>query len=315
MNETLLPFQNFDQACHAVLELLQNQFGFDLWMMTRTLEDEWVVLQAQDKSYQVQEGQVFRWQDSFCSRMVQGEGPNIAPDSDLISAYAQAPIGQQVDIKSYIGLPVYRQDGELFGTLCAIDPNIQPETIREAQPTIELMAKLLGALISKEFELLESKRNCKQALTLAETDKLTNCLNRRGWERATEAATIENKSLGTPVHVFIIDLDNMKKVNDEQGHLAGDALIKRTAELLYTHLADQDVIARLGGDEFGVITFNQSPQEADTWLNQINHLFQESDIVASIGYAKHYPQQEFKETIHQADSIMYKIKKSKNQTY
>lgn len=311
MNESLLPYQSFDQACRAVLEALQNQFGFDLWMMTRTLEDEWVVLQAKDQFYQVQEGQVFRWQDSFCSRMVQGEGPNIAPNSDLISAYAQAPIGQQVDIKAYIGLPVYRQDGELFGTLCAIDPHTQPEKIREAQPTIELMAKLLGTLISKEFELLESKRNCKQALNLAETDKLTNCLNRRGWERATKAAIIENKSLGTPVHVFIIDLDNMKKVNDEQGHLAGDALIKRSAELLYTHLADQDVIARLGGDEFGVITFNQSPQEADIWLNQLTRLFQASDIAASIGHAKHHPQQEFEETIYHADSIMYQVKKSK----
>ncbi|WP_321277257.1 sensor domain-containing diguanylate cyclase [Thiomicrorhabdus indica] len=312
MNPIIQPYESFDQACHDVLKALQKQYGFDLWMLTRTFEDNWIVLQAEDQFYQVEEGQVFKWDDSFCSRMVRGEGPNIAPNSDLVLTYAEAPIAKQVDIKAYVGLPIYRKDGQLFGTLCAIDSQVQPEKIHEAQPTIELMAKLLSTLINKEFELLESKRDCKRALNLAETDKLTNIMNRRGWETAAKDAIRENKLFGTPVHVFVLDLDNLKEINDQLGHSRGDNLIKQTAELLEQFVSDKDVLARLGGDEFGIITFNHSQQSVESWNHKLKSFFENTGINISVGYAKHKPQNSFELTFNQADKAMYRKKNQKS---
>ena len=77
--EVLLPVEiskllNFETAAQAVLAYLQALVGFDLWMVTRTEGNDWIVLQASDRGYGIQEGDMFTWADSFCSRMIQGQG-------------------------------------------------------------------------------------------------------------------------------------------------------------------------------------------------------------------------------------------------
>jgi diguanylate cyclase (GGDEF)-like protein/PAS domain S-box-containing protein len=72
-----------------------------------------------------------------------------------------------------------------------------------------------------------------------------------------------------PVSIIIADVDGLKAVNDEQGHLAGDALIKRTAVLLKKTFSSEDVSARLGGDEFGVLMPNIGTAEAENKLAQL----------------------------------------------
>lgn len=88
-------FHDFESAGRAVLAFLHHRLGFGLWMVTRTEGEDWIVLQTEGQAYDVNPGQVFCWTDSFCFRMVKGDGPRIAPDSDVIPAYAAAPIGQQ----------------------------------------------------------------------------------------------------------------------------------------------------------------------------------------------------------------------------
>jgi len=96
----LPPFKDFESASRAVLTYLHEQLGFGLWMMTRTEGRDWIVLQVEDHYYNVKEGTVFTWTDSFCSQMVQGFGPRVAPCSREIPVYEAAPIGQQVTIKA-----------------------------------------------------------------------------------------------------------------------------------------------------------------------------------------------------------------------
>lgn len=70
---------NFESAGQAVLAYLHQRLGFKLWMLTRTEGDDWIVLHTEDHGYGVQAGQVFRWSESFCSRMVQGQGKAWTP--------------------------------------------------------------------------------------------------------------------------------------------------------------------------------------------------------------------------------------------
>ena len=140
-------FKNFESASREVLAFLHKRLGFGLWMMTRTVGNDWIVLQVEDHYYNVQEGTVFNWCDSFCSRMVEGEGPQVAPNSDLVAVYKNAEIGRKVKIGAYIGVPIYQKDNTLFGTLCAIDPNPQSEDIHQELPLINLMGKMLATLL------------------------------------------------------------------------------------------------------------------------------------------------------------------------
>ncbi|WP_296935502.1 diguanylate cyclase [uncultured Marinobacter sp.] len=84
-------------------------------------------------------------------------------------------------------------------------------------------------------------------------DSLTQLLNRRAFNASLvrclgEAGRQEVRSV-----LMLIDLDYFKPVNDEGGHLVGDDLLKRLAELFRESVRQSDTVARLGGDEFGII--------------------------------------------------------------
>jgi hypothetical protein len=87
---------DFRSEVTRILTFLQDRYGFNLWMFTRTEGDDWIVVNAADRGYDVKDGDVFRWADSFCNLMVLGQGPQIAPNSDLVPCYLSAEIGKQV---------------------------------------------------------------------------------------------------------------------------------------------------------------------------------------------------------------------------
>ncbi len=158
-----------------MLAYLHERFGFKLWMMTRTEGEDWIVLHTEDHGYGVQEGTVFRWADSFCSRMVEGLGPKIAPSADKVPVYVEAPIGQQVPIGAYIGVPLAKPDGTLFGTLCAIDPEEQPEDIVDHLPLIELLAQSLATILTSDLNAVEQTRLAEQ------TRRAEQALREQNW--------------------------------------------------------------------------------------------------------------------------------------
>lgn len=135
------------QVVASVLRYLHDQVGFSIWMVTRVQSDDWIVLHAVDTYYGIQPGSIYRWSDTFCSRMVEGQGPSVAPSSSAVPAYAMAPIRKEFPIGAYVGVPITRDDGSLFGTLCAIDPTPQPRSVADQLPTVELLARLLGRVL------------------------------------------------------------------------------------------------------------------------------------------------------------------------
>jgi GAF domain-containing protein len=150
------PLEGFKHASEQVLTFLQNRHRVGLWMVTRTVGESWVALTTLDRGYGVVDGDLFRWSDSICSRMVRGEGPRVAPDVAVVPAYATAPIVRQLHIGAYVGVPLVGPDGSLFGTLCGIDPLPRPDTIVDDQPLFELQARLLSTILAAELRAVPS---------------------------------------------------------------------------------------------------------------------------------------------------------------
>lgn len=112
--------------------------------------------------------------------------------------------------------------------------------------------KALNAL--KESE--EKLRN--QAIT----DELTGLFNRRGFLALVEKQLLiagRNKKM---TYLLYADVDNLKQVNDNQGHAAGDDLICRAANVLTSVCRESDIVGRLGGDEFAVLLTDAKNEEA-----------------------------------------------------
>jgi diguanylate cyclase (GGDEF)-like protein len=88
---------------------------------------------------------------------------------------------------------------------------------------------------------------------LARTDPLTGLLNRRGLNEALDRETARARRTGSSVALVLLDLDRFKRLNDSQGHGAGDAALVAVADVLRRGLRAGDVAGRWGGDEFGIV--------------------------------------------------------------
>ena len=295
-------FQNFKTAACKILKFLQARLGFGLWMVTRTSGDDWIVLASESAggAYQVVEGDVFRWTDSFCYHMVQGKTPRFAPRSSEVPEYASAPIGKQVSISAYIGVPLLRKDGSLFGTLCAIDPEPQSDALKAELPLVELLSKLLSTVLEAEASNLD-----------AMTDPLTGLGNRRHWDLRMTSEESRCRRYGNPACVLSIDLDRLKLLNDSKGHSSGDELLKLAAVALRQACRDHDVIARLGGDEFGVLAVECDFNGGKKIVERLESAFQKNNVKASIGMALRRSKQTLNQAWEEADQAMYVVKRSR----
>lgn len=305
---------DFASASQATIHFLRQQFGLDMWMVTRTEGNDWIVLAVEESHYGTRPGAVFRWSDSFCSRMVSGMGPRIAPDARQVEAYATAPIAAQIRIGAYVGVPIWRQDGSLFGTLCAIDPEPQSEHIKEGQPVIELLADLLSSLLHAELMNADSQRRAEHAEAEATRDGLTSLYNRRGWDELIKREEERCRRYGNPACVVSIDLDDLKVTNDTQGHAAGDKLLIATAEAIRAAVRGNDVVARIGGDEFSVLGIECDRDDTDVLVRRLRERFQTAGVRASIGYANRHPERGLQAASEEADANMYAEKKRRRLT-
>lgn len=305
-------FKSFHDAGQAVLNFLYKRFGFGLWMITRVEGDDWIILQTEDHAYDIHAGQVFNWADSFCSQMVLSNGPKIAPLSDDIPAYHQAPIAQQLKIKAYIGHPLTKEDGSLFGTLCAIDPEPKSESLKEEQNLIELLGDLLSQILQTELREIEQTRKNERLQAEALRDPLTGLYNRRAWDQFILAEEERCQLYGHPATVFMLDLNDLKFINDMHGHAAGDELIRQTAVILTESCRNTDIIARLGGDEFAILTVENDLESSQAHQKRIVQNLQAKQISAAIGFALRDPSNGILTACLQADKNMYQNKLKRN---
>ena len=113
------------------------------------------------------------------------------------------PLTNKSGIKSYIGQPLFHEDGSLFGTLCAIDPQTKSEAIIQEVELIELFGNLLSNILQAELRQNEQIRQCERLEAEALRDGLTGLYNRRAWEQLVNAEVERCKRYGHPTAVFL----------------------------------------------------------------------------------------------------------------
>lgn len=302
---------NFESASIRALIFLRQKLGFQLCMVTRAEGNDWTVLHSDDKGYGVVPGDVFNWDDSFCCEMVKGLGPNIAADANQVPAYAAAEIGRKIPIGAYIGVPLRIADGRLFGTLCGIDPSVQPDDISEHQELIEMLGEMLSTILQMELRVDEEERRAERFQAQALTDALTGLYNRGGWEQLLAKEEARYQRYRQSSVVIVVDLDDLKTVNDLQGHAAGDSLIKRAASALQAASRSEDVVARLGGDEFGIIGVGCDLAAGQALCSRLEAALDAEGIKASYGLAVTTRSTRIAAALTIADNEMYEQKRQK----
>lgn len=170
--------------------------------------------------------------------------------------------------------------------------------------------EVVGAVVTF-WDITERKNNNEKIKYLSCHDYLTGLYNRSCFENAL----IEiDKEINLPISIIFADVNGLKLTNDIFGHTAGDALIKKSAEVLKKVCREQDVVARVGGDEFILVLPNTQQAEAKNIINKIKHEISNEKIEAikcsmSLGCAtKKIAFEDIHRIIEIAEDQMYKDK-------
>jgi len=151
--------------------------------------------------------------------------------------------------------PAAGRAGRAAETAPAADaPSLAGIPPTELTPRVNAAIGMLMAEVQKlREELAQSKKRIEFLETLADQDALAPVLNRRAFVRELTRMMAYAERYDVPGSVLYFDVDQMKQVNDDLGHAAGDIVLRRVAETLVRESRASDVVGRLGGDEYAVI--------------------------------------------------------------
>lgn len=131
--------------------------------------------------------------------------------------------------------------------------NIVDQMIDETKSLVQSGKRLQNRMKVSSEDLKQLHQELEKSQAEAQTDTLTNLLNRRGFEKKFELERIRAKQNDSLFSVIMLDIDHFKKVNDTFGHLVGDNLLRSLAQLFKAHLRKNDIAARYGGEEFLIL--------------------------------------------------------------
>lgn len=165
-------------------------------------------------------------------------------------------------------------------------------------------ATLLASIQFFVTNSLDRKKQQAYLEKLSYRDMLTGLYNRNRYiERLEAYKQVQDQQIGA----IYIDLNGLKKVNDEQGHRAGDELIVRAAGTIAGIFAEDAY--RVGGDEFVVILLDVSREEFARKTEQLRRQMQENGVDASIGGVWQASTENLEDLLRRADENMYREKK------
>ena len=176
-------------------------------------------------------------------------------------------------------LPLIRQN-QLIGSL-----NLGSRNPSRFQSNIG--TQFLSHLAAVVSACIENARLHEHIKLVGLRDPLTGINNRRFFDQRLQEEVSRAKRFHTPLSCLFIDLDHFKRVNDNYGHQAGDAVLKQVSELLNDRLRNTDVLARYGGEEFVILLSHTHSKDAAEIGEQIRERVDAAEFTIPSGKTIH----------------------------
>jgi diguanylate cyclase (GGDEF)-like protein/PAS domain S-box-containing protein len=150
-------------------------------------------------------------------------------------------------------------------------------------------------------DVTERKRLERELRDAAVRDALTGCFNRHHLETMRRRVETEDRRWGA----ILVDLDHLKRINDERGHAAGDRALIAMARFLMRHVRSSDQVVRVGGDEFVVLLPDIDRAEAVALVERIEGSRDDlAPVTFALGWAVREGDETLAQTIDRADHAL-----------
>lgn len=229
-----------DQVLDKVLENLERVVPYDSCALFLKEEEHLVVVAARGFPHPEQvKGQRFPARDELLLESLKSQVPIVLADAQKDARYKRW--GDSAHVRSWMGVPLIKRNSAIgFLTIDHSQPNVYTEN----------HAKLALAFANQAAAAIENARLFESVQRMAVSDPLTGLYNRRHFFDLAGKEFYRARRYGKALAVIMMDLDDLKKINDTYGHLTGDQLIIFVAEQCRQQLRKADLAARFGGDEF-----------------------------------------------------------------
>ena len=163
--------------------------------------------------------------------------------------------------------------------------------------------------------LKEIEKNINYLYEIATIDEKTGVYNNKFFKTVSEMELDKAKRGIGPLSLFMIDLDNFKKLNDTYGHLIGDLVLKRLGFILKKGTRKYDIVSRFGGEEFVILLPNTSIKRARIVCDRLRANVQKDvkmkkySVTLSGGLVEYKKGDSVKRMQVRADNALYKAKK------
>lgn len=206
---------------------------------------------------------------------------------------------KEADVKSMVFFPLKHGD-EVLGFMWAI--NFDTDNTVKIKETLELTTFFIGAEIAN-YALM------KRLQTLSSIDMLTGILNRNIMNNRVDRVIAGKDVLETPYAIIFADMNGLKRLNDTEGHSAGDVMLKDAAQLLSDVFYDAEVY-RVGGDEFMVIACKMDPKTVNERVADLIERANKTETLRfAIGISLSEDEPDILKAMRNADKRMYEDKK------
>lgn len=192
----------------------------------------------------------------------------------------------------------------IFGS-CAIFLQSEPNKIKLLQATLLLTGVIISYLAYSLYCLSQQTKH------LANTDPLTQLMNRRSMDSAAQVMISLNARLGQHMCFFIVDIDNLKAVNDKYGQTTGDQIIIEVSTSFKSSLRESDIVSRHDGKEFLIILPNTGAGEGYRLAERLRKQVEDSvlgkpkaKLTISIGCAELRKDETYDEVIKRVDDAL-----------
>jgi len=195
------------------------------------------------------------------------------------------------------------------------------EEVEKAQKAQKNINDLKQKIVKSEKDARAMAKKMVFFQTAATTDGLTGLYNRHALDRRLEDSLKTFREEGQPVSLIIFDIDNFKWINDTLGHVAGDKILKITADGLKDAFRKGDFIARYGGDEFAVVVEGLHADVASKKILDftdnlkrkrfVSRNVGDVEVKVSAGVSFSVEGDNAEDLIHRADQNMYESKNKK----
>jgi diguanylate cyclase (GGDEF)-like protein len=179
----------------------------------------------------------------------------------------------------------------------------------------ELMARVSAALRTKWLQDELRARNAELD-RVSRIDMLTNIYNRRHLDEHLRSVISSARRHDRSVGVLLVDIDHFKDVNDEHGHLAGDAVLREVASRLQQAMRTEDALGRWGGEEFLAVLTDTPPEGVRTMAERLRQVIAAAPftlddgsqirVTVSVGHTNGSDDAEV--LVHRADDALYVAK-------